>query len=81
MTSAWGGGEGGTPKADDSTDKLRECVRDKGGGAKNPEILRTSFKYGPEGRREPQTMGSRWPPPHCGLLTVPRTVRINIFWS
>ena len=32
MTSAWGGGEGGTQKADDSTDKSRECDSDKGGG-------------------------------------------------
>ena len=32
MTSAWEGGEGGTQKADDSTDKLRECDSDKGGG-------------------------------------------------
>ena len=49
MTSAWGGGEGGTQKADDSTDKLRECDSDKGeGGSKILEILRTSFKYGPQ---------------------------------
>ena len=27
-----GGREGGTPKADDSTDKLRECDSDKGDG-------------------------------------------------
>ena len=43
--------EVGTQKADDSTDKLRGCHRDKwggeGGGAKIPEILRTSFKYDP----------------------------------
>ena len=40
--------EGGTPKADESTDKLRECDSDKGGGgSKILEILWTSFKYGP----------------------------------
>ena len=45
-----GRGEVGTQKADDSTDKLRGCHRDKwggDGGAKIPEILRTSFKYDP----------------------------------
>ena len=31
MMSALGGGRG-SPKADDSTDKLRECDSDKGGG-------------------------------------------------
>ena len=31
MMSALGGG-GGSPKADNSTDKLRECDSDKGGG-------------------------------------------------
>ena len=32
--------EGGPPKADDSTDKLRECDSDKRGGrgSKNPKI-------------------------------------------
>ena len=30
-----GRGEGGPPKADDSTDKLRQCDSDKGGGVKN----------------------------------------------
>ena len=48
MMSALGGGEGGTQKADDSTEKLRECDSDKGGrGSKIPEILRTPFKYSP----------------------------------
>ena len=32
MMSALGGG-GGSPKADDSTDKLRECDSEKGEGA------------------------------------------------
>ena len=32
MMSAIGGGGGVPPKADDSTDKLRECYNDKGGG-------------------------------------------------
>ena len=34
MMSALGGGP---PKADDSTDKLRECDSDKGGGVKKSE--------------------------------------------
>ena len=49
MTSALRGREGGCPKRDNSTDRLREWDSDKGGGkgAKNPKILRTSFKYRP----------------------------------
>ena len=43
MMSALGGERGvlgGPPKADDSTDKLRECDSDKRGGrgSKNPKI-------------------------------------------
>ena len=34
MTSAWGGG-GGTQKADESADKLRQCDSDKGEGGSN----------------------------------------------
>ena len=37
--SALGGG-GGPPKADDSTDKLRECDSDKGEKVKQPKILK-----------------------------------------
>ena len=36
MMSTLGGG-GDTPKADKSTDKLRECDSDKGGGGAKPE--------------------------------------------
>ena len=32
-------GEGGPPKADDSTDKLREYDSDKGGRGQNPIML------------------------------------------
>ena len=49
MTSAWGGGEGGTPKADDSTDKLRECVRDKGGGQKIRKFCGRHLSMAPKG--------------------------------
>ena len=43
MTSALEGGEGGSGKVDKSTDKLRDHVCDKGGGAqKNLKISRTS---------------------------------------
>ena len=43
-----GKGEGGPPKADESTDKLRECDSDKGGrGSKNPTILQTSYVHDP----------------------------------
>ena len=46
MMSALGGGEGGTPKADKSTDKLRDC--DKGGRrSKIPKHLQTSYKHAP----------------------------------
>ena len=44
--------EGGLPKADDNTDKLRECDSDKGEGVKNPKILQTSFMYMPPNRAE-----------------------------
>ena len=48
MTSAWGGGEGGTQKADDITDKLRECDSVKGGWSQqDPEILRASYLHVP----------------------------------
>ena len=43
MTSSLGVGEGGTQKADESTDKLRDCDSDKG-GSNSLEIL---GKYGP----------------------------------
>ena len=36
MMSTFGGG-GGTPKADESTDKLRECDNDKEGGVQKSE--------------------------------------------
>ena len=54
--------EGGTPKADESTDKLRECDSDKGGGeSKNPKILLTSFKYGPyEWSSRPRPPKTAW---------------------
>ena len=45
MTSAWGGG-GGTQKADESADKLRQCDSDKGeGGQMSFVICHMSFLY------------------------------------
>ena len=45
--STW---SGGTPKPDESTDKLRECENDRG-VLEIPKILQTSYVYGPrEGR-------------------------------
>ena len=48
MTSALEGGEGGSGKVDNSTDKLRDHVCDKGGrGSKNPKISWTSLMVAP----------------------------------
>ena len=35
----------GSPKADDSTDKLRGCDSDKGGGGKKTKIVQTSYVH------------------------------------
>ena len=45
MTSALGGGEGGSPKADDSTDKLRECDSDKGEGGGGQKIRKLCGRH------------------------------------
>ena len=48
MTSAVGGGEGGSQKVDKSTDKLRDHVCDKGGrGSKNSKFSWTSLMEAP----------------------------------
>ena len=44
MTSSLEGGEGVTPKADKSTDKLHECDSDKGGGVHNPRTFQKSYE-------------------------------------
>ena len=62
MTSTLRGRERGWQKSDNSTDRLREWDSDKGGrGFKNPNIMRTSFKYGPL-----QSVSSA----HVGLVCV-----------
>ena len=48
MTSALKGGRGGSGKVDNSTDKLRDHVCDKGGGgSKNPKFSRISLREAP----------------------------------
>ena len=48
MTSALKGrGEGGSGQAENSTDKLRDHLCDKGGGQKNPKFSRTSLMEAP----------------------------------
>ena len=42
--------EGGWSKRDNSTDRLRECDRDKGEGFENPENFWTSYVNGPKGK-------------------------------
>ena len=42
-----GSGGGGTPKADASTDKLRGCDSDKGGGGKKFEVFADVMCTGP----------------------------------
>ena len=46
MTSAVGGGRG-SPKSRQKEHGCLNSVCDKGGGVKNPKILRTSYKYRP----------------------------------
>ena len=48
MTSAVGG-EGGTPKADESIDKLRECDRDRGGCPKIRKCCVRHLSMAPKG--------------------------------